>query len=283
MKIKNNRKYKFIIAVFIIAIYSAIVEPSLLVVKRYVLDKNGKLIEDKIEHTKNRNIIKVVQITDTQIGYFYSANKLNQLAKRINNLEPDIVVFTGDLIDYATRNPDIEKIIKNLSKINANIGKFSVFGNHDYMYDLPKHYKYIMEKSGFNLLVNQNERIHIGNGKYINIIGIDEVLHGNPQIDKYDTQMNSNDFNLLLLHEPDVIDRFKEGKIDLALAGHSHGGQIRLPIKGAILSPPYGRKYTKGFYEINGNNLYVSSGLGSTKLPFRLLNIPEIIEFNILF
>ncbi|MEG2247253.1 MAG: metallophosphoesterase, partial [Peptostreptococcaceae bacterium] len=111
----------------------------------------------------------------------------------------------------------------------------------------------------------------------------DDVFNGEQAIEKYDKEMDDNDFNLMLIHEPDIMDGFKEGKIDLAVAGHTHGGQVSLPIKGEILAPPYGKKYTKGFYEINENNLYVSSGLGSTKLPFRLMNIPEIIEFNIYF
>ncbi|MEG1312544.1 MAG: metallophosphoesterase [Romboutsia sp.] len=281
---KQQNIFKFIIFIlFILMIYSAIIEPSLLIVKKYNLDKNGKMIENRDEFSENKNNIKIVHITDTQIGYFYSAKRLNNLSKKINNLEPDIVVFTGDLIDYANKNPKVEEIAKNLSKIKAKIGKFAVFGNHDYMYELPKHYTKIMEDSGFELLVNQNRRIEVGKENYINIIGLDEVLHGRPAIELYDKKIKSEDFNLVLIHNPDVIDEFKNSKIDLALAGHSHGGQVSIPFKGPVLTPPYGSKYTKGFYNINGNNLYVSSGLGSTKLPFRFMNIPEIVEFNILF
>lgn len=277
---KNNIFKLISIILILVMVYSAIIEPNLLIIKKFNLDEDGKIIEEKIED-EHIESFKIVHISDTQIGYFYSAKRLKNLAKKINSLNPDIVVFTGDLIDYANKKPDIEKITENLSKIDAKIGKFAVFGNHDYMYDLPKHYTEIMKNSEFNLLVNENKRIELENGKYINIIGLDEKLNGNPLIDKYDKETDINDFNLVLMHNPDVIEEFKNSKIDLMLSGHSHGGQVSIPIKGAILTPPYGRKYTKGFYEVNGNNLFVTSGLGSTKLPFRLLNVPEIVEFNI--
>lgn len=281
---KNKKIFKFIvISLSLLMIYSAIIEPNLLVIKKYNLNKDGKLIEKKLDNKENKKIFKVVHISDTQIGYFYSAKRLKSLSKKINNLDPDIVVFTGDLIDYSNKNPDIEKITENLSKINAKIGKFAVFGNHDYMYDLPKYYKQIMKNSGFELLVNENKSIDLGDGNYINVVGLDEKLNGKPAVEEYDEKMNPDDFNLVLLHNPDVVEEFKNSKIDLMLSGHSHGGQVSIPIKGALLTPPYGRKYTKGFYEVNGNNLFVTSGLGSTKLPFRLLNIPEIVEFNIVF
>ncbi|MGL4910880.1 MAG: metallophosphoesterase [Romboutsia sp.] len=280
----DNKKniFKFIsIILILVIVYSAIIEPNLLVVKKFNLDLDGKIIEEKIKD-KNTESFKIVHISDTQIGYFYSAKRLKGLAKKINNLNPDIVVFTGDLIDYANKKPDIDRITENLSKIDAKIGKFTVFGNHDYMYDLPKYYTEIMKNSGFNLLVNENKRIRLSNEKYINIIGLDEKLNGKPSIEKYDKEMDIDDFNLVLMHNPDVIEEFKDSKIDLMLSGHSHGGQVSIPLKGAILTPPYGRKYTKGFYEVNGNNLFVTSGLGSTKLPFRLLNVPEIVEINIM-
>lgn len=280
----SNKKsiFKLIsLLLIVVMIYSAIIEPNLLIIKKFNINEEGTIIEKETEDEYTK-FFKIVHISDTQIGYFYSANRLKNLVKKINNLTPDIVVFTGDLIDYANKNPNIDKITEYLSKIDAKIGKFAVFGNHDYMYDLPKYYTQIMQNSGFNLLVNKNKRIELENEKYINIIGLDEKLHGKPLIKAYDEDMDDKDFNLVLMHNPDVIEEFKNSKIDLMLSGHSHGGQVSIPIKGAILTPPYGRKYTKGFYKVNGNNLFVTSGLGSTKLPFRLLNVPEIVEFNII-
>ncbi|WP_227858672.1 MULTISPECIES: metallophosphoesterase [unclassified Clostridioides] len=249
--------------------------------KKYNISENGTLIKSDTIGSKSESI-KVVQISDTQIGSFYSTKNLKRVANKINTLNPDIIVFTGDLIDYSNKNPDIDEITTILLSMDARLGKFSVFGNHDYMYKLPRYYRQIMKNSNFNLLINENKKIKLEDDKYINILGVDEILNGNPNIKYLESQIDNKDFNLLLAHEPDLVDMLSEDVMNLVLSGHSHGGQIRLPIKGALVTPPYGRKYTKGFYDINGNNLYVSSGLGSTKLPFRFFNIPEIIEFNII-
>lgn len=257
--------------IILVLFYSVVVEPSLLVVRNFTVNEKD---------TKNQTVVNLVQITDTQIGYFYNIKKLDSMIKKVNSLKPDIVVFTGDLIDSANKEPDLLEITKNLKNIESNIGKFSVFGNHDYRKNREKVYENIMEQAGFRLLINENERISIGNDKFINIIGLDEILLGKPNFNVLEN-LNKDEFNLLLMHEPDVIDRILPNKIDLMLSGHSHGGQVRIPVKGALATPPYGRKYTKGFYNINGNKLYVSSGLGSTKLPFRLCNVPEIVKFKI--
>ncbi len=280
LRVKSFLKI-FMLIFILIFIYSVAIEPSLLIVKKYNINESGNLVKNDIVKTESESI-KVVQISDTQIGSFYSTKNLKKVANKVNALNPDIIVFTGDLIDYSNKNPDIDEITAILSSMNARLGKFSVFGNHDYMYKLPRYYRQIMKKSNFNLLINENKKIKLADDKYINILGVDEILNGNPDIKYLENKTDKNNFNLLLAHEPDLVDMFSKDSMNLVLSGHSHGGQIRIPFKGALVTPPYGRKYTKGFYEVNGNHLYVSSGLGSTKLPFRFFNIPEIVEFNIL-
>lgn len=138
-KIKYFLKF-FILIFILIFIYSVAIEPSLLIVKKYNISENGTLIKsDTIESKFER--IKVVQISDTQIGSFYSTKNLKKVANKINTLNPDIIVFTGDLIDYSNKNPSVDEITTILSSMNARLGKFSVFGNHDYMYKLPRYYR----------------------------------------------------------------------------------------------------------------------------------------------
>lgn len=288
---KIKMTFKIMIILFIsLLLYSALVEPNRLIVRKYDLDSSGKFLSDKLEsnerddsklNNKSNKNIKIIHITDTQIGYFYSTKKLSKVVEKVNSLDGGIVVFTGDLIDRSNKNPNVEEITKILSGIHSNKGKFAAFGNHDYVGKLPKYYRQIMKDSGFRLLVNDSEKLDLSFEKSINIIGADEILSGNFDIEELKSKVSKEDFNLLLMHEPDLIDRFNQDSIELTLSGHSHGGQVGIPIKGALIGPPYGRKYTKGFYDINGNNLYVSSGLGSTRIPFRLFNPPEIIEFNI--
>ena len=138
--------------------------------KKYNISENGALIKNDTIESKSESV-KVVQISDTQIGSFYSTKNLKKVANKINTLNPDIIVFTGDLIDYSNKNPSVDEITTILSSMNARLGKFSVFGNHDYMYKLPRYYRQIMKNSNFNLLVNENKKIKLKDDKYINSFG----------------------------------------------------------------------------------------------------------------
>lgn len=271
MKIFRRSIFFTIIILIMAVLYSIFIEPKLLVVKDY-----GVVIDRGRE-------IKVIQFTDTHLGEFYSLEQLKKAVKKINSLNPDIVVFTGDLIDNAYKYEEKNKISEVLKEINASIGKYAIYGNHDYGGGAVRYYRTIIEKSGFKVLRNSKETINIGNKK-INIFGVDDKLLGNFSVDKTMNGINKKDINLLLLHEPDLIDKFKSYPIDLALSGHSHGGQVYVPFYGPIVKNVLAEKYNKGFYEINNSRftkLYVNTGMGNTKLPFRFFNIPEISMFKI--
>lgn len=269
--------FTFILITIIFAtsllIYMAKIEPNMLIARNYNI---------QIDENKEPSNIKIVQFTDTQLGQFYSLSQLEQAVNKINEQDPDIVLFTGDLIDKANQYKDIDKVTSIMSNINSKLGKYAVWGNHDYGSGGHKYYENIMTNSGFKVLVNETVSISINKDKNITISGLDEVMFGKPDAKHIIKMTNSDDVNILMLHEPDLISEFKDSNIDLAVAGHSHGGQVALPFIGAIVTPPFGEKYTKGFYEISDRTkLYVNSGLGNTRSPFRLMNIPEISVFNV--
>ncbi|WP_042276665.1 metallophosphoesterase [[Clostridium] dakarense] len=262
-----------IIFATLLLVYMAKIEPNMLIARNYNIH---------INENKESSNIKIVQFTDTQLGEFYSLSQLEKAVNKINGQDPDIVLFTGDLIDKASKYKDIDKITSIMSNINPKLGKYAVWGNHDYGSGGHKYYENIMTDSGFKVLVNETVSISVSKDKNITISGLDEVMFGKPNAKSIIKMTNSNDVNILMLHEPDLISEFKDSNIDLAVAGHSHGGQVALPFIGAIITPPFGEKYTKGFYEINDRmKLYVNSGLGNTRSPFRLMNIPEISVFNV--
>jgi len=273
MKILKKMIIYLIIIIAIIGVYSMYIEPKLMRVKDYgtIIDKGEK------------KELKIVQFSDTQLGEFFSLEQLEKVVEKINSTEPDIVAFTGDLIDNASQYEEISQIADVLSKINCKIGKYAVYGNHDYGGGAVRYYDSIMEQSGFKVLKNSSEYIKLEDAN-IRIFGADEKLMGGYNAEETMNGINESDINLLILHEPDLIDDFKDYPIDLALAGHSHGGQVYIPFYGPIINNILSEKYNKGFYQLNNERktkLYVNTGLGNTKLRPRLGNIPEVTTFII--
>lgn len=257
-------------------VYSKYIEPELLVVHKEVI------FSDWIEETTRP--LKIVQFSDTHLGKDYTLKNLKRVIEKVNTAKPDIIVFTGDLIDNNAKYDEVDSVIQELSNLQANICKVAVYGNHDHGGNGTKRYKKIMESAGFILLNNTGYRIDLGNNQKVNLIGIDDMLLGSPDIAKAVKSINANDYNLFISHAPDAADEVKRYPIDLQLSGHSHGGQVAIPFIGAPFTPPYAKKYIKGMYDIAGNDrmkLYVNCGLGTSQLRYRFLNIPEITVFRI--
>lgn len=263
----------FTLIIVVLGVYVTYVERNLLVVK----EKEVTLIENASKK------VKLVQITDTQLGEFYSLEQLEKVVNKINKIDADIVVFTGDLIDNASKYDEVNKVSQVLSKINCKIGKYAIYGNHDYGGGGVRYYEKIMKESGFIVLKNESARVKVNN-KIINILGADDGLLGNHSVKKTVKGIKDSEVNILLIHEPDLIDKYERYPINLALSGHSHGGQVYIPFYGPIKKTTLAQKYTKGFYDLRNEEktkLYVNTGLGNTKVPFRFFNIPEITLFNL--
>lgn len=274
---KIIKRLTLIILCFLVVawVYSIKIEPKMLIKKEIKL-------KNDINYTNGS--VKIIQFSDVHLGEFFSLNQLEKVVKKINENEPDIVVFTGDLIDVASQYENINEISNVLSKIDAKLGKYAVYGNHDYGGGAVRVYENIMRESGFKVLVNENHSIKVSPNKNINILGVDDVLLGKPNIEKTVKNIRHNDYNILLSHEPDYVDKFKDYNIDLVLSGHSHGGQVYIPFYGPLKSTTYGEKYTRGLYNLNNQRdtkLYVNTGLGNTKLPIRFGNVPNISLFEI--
>ncbi|WP_413788916.1 metallophosphoesterase [Bacillus bruguierae] len=241
---------------------------------------------------KNSNIpegfqgVKIVQFSDTHFGPHFSHKQQQMLVDQINELKPDIVVFTGDLIDkfgeYASERKDSQTI---LSQIHAPLGKYAVFGNHDRGGGGGYLYKQYMEEVGFTVLVNETKKIKANNGDYITISGLDDFLLGKPKVQQTLQHLREKDFNILLVHEPDVIEKVLAYPVDFQLSGHSHGGQVQLPFIGPIITTSLANQYVEGLYSIQGKmkplQLYVNRGIGTTRMPFRFFSKPELSVFSL--
>ncbi len=233
---------------------------------------------------ENGENVKIVQFSDTHIKENYTADELVKIVDKINSIEPDIVIFTGDLYDNYSIYNDDENIIEELSKIKVNIEKIAINGNRDYGSNAIKNYTYVMESSGFLLLNNQNLILNTNNNKKILFTGIDDSLLGNPQMPT--TNYDDIDYKIFLTHEPDIIENYPVENYDLILAGHTHGGQIGIPIINdlAMQESGLGSKYKSGLTELeikNNPTLYINTGLGTTHISARFLVPPTITLFNI--
>ncbi|WP_459503569.1 metallophosphoesterase [Bacillus sp. C1] len=230
--------------------------------------------------------LKIVQFSDTHFGPNFSHKQQQMLVDKMNELKPDIVVFTGDLIDkfgeYAAEKARSQAI---LSQIRAPLGKYAVFGNHDRGGGGGYLYKGYMEKAGFTVLNNEMKKVKAANGDSITISGLDDFLLGKPNIHSTLQQLRKEDFNLLLVHEPDVADQIAQYPVDLQLSGHSHGGQVQIPFVGPIITTSLANKYIEGLYSIEGKckalQLYVNRGIGTTRMPVRFFSKPEISVFTL--
>ncbi len=268
-----KKLFAFLFAVFFMAgalyIYARFVEPNLLVVK-YENIKSSRINEDAPG-------LKIVQFSDTHISEYFDMRDLKKIAEKINEENPDIVVFTGDLIDEYNideNKENINEIWEILGSINAPLGKYAVYGNHDYGGGAERIYGKIMEESGFVILKNEKVELEDYN---INIAGMDDAIFGVSERDRLAGLADEGSYNIVLSHEPDVVDYMLEYNIDLFLAGHSHGGQVNLPFVNVL--PPLGEKYTEGMYSFNNYRqtlLYVNIGLGATKIPLRFMAPPEL-------
>ena len=223
----------------------------------------------------------ILAMADSHLGEYYSLEQFQLVIDEVNRQKPDMVVFAGDLFDHFARyEGDPALVSEALARIQAPIGKYAVFGNHDYGGGAEFNYQSIMEAGGFMVLKNQYQAL---DGLSMSLIGIDDLLigYGDTRIGSY---ARPDYFNLFLAHEPDIVSEMTGYNLDLMISGHTHGKQVDLgPLSDNVL-PPYGKNYVKGFYEMGNDRqtrLYVNAGIGMTILPLRLNSPPELTRITL--
>lgn len=273
-KVKGHGFLKFILVLIIICAgtyyYARYVVTTGLVIKEY------SVINEKIPESFHG--FKIVQFSDTHYGMTTFNDELKNMVSKINILNPDIVVFTGDLVDYHYNLNDDEKndIINILSEIDASLGVYAVTGNHDQNVS----YEGILSGSNISLLKNKYEYIYNGTSEKIMLIGLDDYLEGTLDLDAAFSYVDDTGYKILLAHEPDVYDKLTKVP-DLMLAGHSHNGQVRIPLAGAIYKTIGAKKYYDPEYSLGDTKMYISGGVGTSKYKVRLFDRPSISLYRL--
>lgn len=273
---------KLLILLFVLVIgtilYSRFLGTRGLIVKEYLV------INEELPESFSG--IKIAHISDIHYGQTTNKNELNNIIKRVNEYNPDIIVITGDLLDQDIEytKQDIKDIQDCLLKLEATTGKYIIMGNHD---NTKNEYTEIVAKSGFTNLNENYETLYYKSNEPILIAGMSTGEYSNKtaqeKVDEAISTIKKQEisYSILIMHEPDYIDDIEYEHFDLILAGHSHNGQVRLPIIGAIVLPPHGKKYFDEYYKINNTDLYISSGIGTSRLKFRFLNKPSFNLYRI--
>jgi predicted MPP superfamily phosphohydrolase len=246
------------------------------------------------------NGLKIVQISDLHLGSWTSEKPLEQAVEMINELKPDLVLFTGDLVNFASKEAD--RFEDTLSKIKSRLGIYTILGNHDYgdyvnwpspaakqenMDQLVDLYK----RLDWKLLNNENVVLTSPTGN-LAIMGVENwgYVDRFPKYGDIQKAMEGTekaDFRLLMTHDPTHWEKIIiPGKypVDLALSGHTHGFQVGIEIPGLKWSPAkYLFKHWAGLYQDDASSkyLYVNRGLGSIGYPGRIGILPEITLFEL--
>jgi predicted MPP superfamily phosphohydrolase len=217
--------------------------------------------------------LRIVHLTDIHHSLYTPLEYVQRAVKLANLLHPDVIALTGD---YVTLSPTyIWPMAQMLGKLRARLGIFAVLGNHDFKVDADE-ITAALRKQRIRVLRNAHFPIRSG-AATLWMVGVDDLwwdaddlpaaLHGVP----------ARDPKILLCHNPMGIHRAAAHGIDFMISGHTHGGQVRLPVVGSLRGrSKLGRRFVEGWNRLNGTQIYVSRGIGRSVVPLRLNCPPEI-------
>jgi uncharacterized protein len=231
--------------------------------------------------------IRILHISDLHL--MGRNRKIESYFKKLETIESDFVLITGDLIDS---DKGIEWCAKYLKKLPSRFGAFACLGNHDrfdfnilqvhpcffHLMGRPKENNLELlarklKENGIQILINEKKTVNINSAR-LTIVGADEDT---APLKRLLSNIPQGEYVILLSHMPDLLKELGHSKLNLALSGHTHGGQIRLPFIGPIVAfSSFQRKYNRGLYNYDGYYLNVSGGLGVARaVPIRLFCPPE--------
>ncbi len=283
-----------LLIVIILTIILVTLDQQRLITRNYVINS------DKIEKD-----VRIVQVTDLH-NIEFGKDNIN-LVDKIKFLNPDIICVTGDMIN--DHEYDYSKIITLLNQLTQITDVYYSLGNNEVQHERSEEIIADIEKTGAVLLIDKQTTINV-NGNQIEVFGNNEYITD----DKEDTRLNgdlprdselytpeavrvklwnrmdnfldSDNFKLLLCHYPERFDyKYNEFEVDLMLAGHAHGGAVRLPFLGGLIAPDQGYfpKYELGYFQEGNANMIISAGLGSHYwFTPRINNPPEITVIDLM-
>lgn len=222
--------------------------------------------------------LRIAVLADLHVGSpFNGVAKLKKIVASTNEAKPDLIVIPGDLMIQGvfggTQVPP-EEIASHLALLKAPLGTFATLGNHDWQFD-EKRVRASLEQHGITVLEDRNVEINRGKQSFW-LAGIGDFWEGKHDVAKALANIPFYAPIIAVTHNPDVFPLIPD-QVSLTIAGHTHGGQVWLPVIGRPIVPSdYGQRYAAGHIAENGRHLFVSTGIGASIVPVRFLVPPEI-------
>lgn len=262
-KTKKHLKWqiKLILIILLVVLYSVFIGTKGIFIKEY------KIKTEKIDTAMHG--FKILQFSDLHYGSSVDEKIVIKLVNKINETKPDVVIFTGDLIDKKHKLTIEEKeiLIKNLSKINAELGKYYITGNEDTKESIS-----ILNLSSFINIDSKEQLIYSSSSYPIILFGKDTTENC------FDANKELPYFKMLALHNPNDIKKYKDYNLDIVISGHTLNGLINIPkIKDLLIDGDYKNSYQK----VNNTKLFINPGIGTSKIKARLFNHPTIYLYRL--
>ena len=216
--------------------------------------------------------LKIVHLTDIHHSLFTPLEDVQRAVHLANLLRPDIVALTGD---YVTLSPSyIWPVARALGKLRARQGVFAVLGNHDFQVDADA-ITQALRAQHIRVLRNGHHALRCGSAT-LWVVGIDDLWWGYDDLPAALRSVPARDPKILLCHNPLGIWRAVKHGVDLMLSGHTHGGQVRLPVVRSLYRSKLGERFVEGWNRLDGTQIYVNRGIGKVVVPVRVGCPPEI-------
>jgi uncharacterized protein len=222
----------------------------------------------------------IALLSDFHYDPYFSVHPLHAAIPMVNALRPDLIVLVGDFVSMPWAGDRFKAALAAdpcahlLRQMTAPHGLWAVLGNHDDGSD-PEHVVHALQAENIQVLANQSQPIERDRAR-IWLAGVTDVLSWTADLPQTLRNIPAGEAVILLAHEPDFADEASRFPIDLQLSGHSHGGQVRVPLLPPLFLPKLARKYIWGTYQVGPLTLYTTAGLGTVGVPVRLNCPPEI-------
>ena len=269
-RLPHRWQWTRIIALIVVAclLYGRLVEPRLLTVKTYQIP----LVPQP------QQWIKAVFLYDAHAGRDKGPWYYDRVAKTANSLKPDVIFVGGDFVDWDSSKVTWLEGWKNLS---APQGVYFVLGNHDYYDNVDRVRTYVLDTLKFKDLTNTVLSLDKG-GRTLSVVGLDDGHKGEPDLSLLNGSRSTRP-RIIFTHEADALLSLPDGEAELAIVGHTHGGQVRLPFFGtpAVLPQAAPQWLDVGLKRWKGMPIIISAGLGEATAPVRFFDPPQIVVVEI--